>query len=86
MNISVTSNGEPHDLESSMNTIRVLYSIRKRWRQCMAHKGGREIHTWFWLGILKDLQDLSRYSTTILKWISRHRLIWLTKKTSGRLW
>jgi hypothetical protein len=35
----------------------------------MAQKGIREIHTWFRPGNLKDLQDLSMYSTTILKWI-----------------
>jgi len=35
----------------------------------MAQKEIREIHTWFWLGNLKDLQDLSMYTTTILKLI-----------------
>jgi len=34
----------------------------------MAQKEIREIHTWFWSGNLKDLQDLRMYSTTILKW------------------
>jgi hypothetical protein len=47
--------------------IRVLKSIKMRWRQCMAQKEIREIHAWFWSGNLKDLQDLSMYSTTILK-------------------
>jgi hypothetical protein len=49
--------------------IRVLKAVRMRWRQCIAQKGIREIHTWFWSGNLKDLQDVSMYSTTILKWI-----------------
>jgi hypothetical protein len=49
--------------------IGVLKSIRMRWRQCMAQKGMTEIHTWFWSGNLKDVQDLSMYSTPVLKWI-----------------
>lgn len=56
-------------MESSLNTIRVLKSIRMRWKECMTQKERRDTHTWFWLGNLNDLQDIRMYSTIILKWI-----------------
>jgi hypothetical protein len=87
---------EPHDC-IPCNVIWVIKSWKMRWMGHVAHMAEKrgEMHTEFWLEILKKwncLENLSLPSRTVLKWILKKQdgrewtgFIWLGIETSGRL-
>jgi hypothetical protein len=85
-------NEELNDLYSSPNIIRVIKSRRVRWAGHVARMGGKEVHTGFCWGDLREgdhLGDPGVNGRIILKWIFKNwdgawtGLSWLRIGTGG---